>query len=314
MGQTLTIRLGFPVRVVGQHGLRAPGGRKLAHLSISLVQLRDVLVYLERIGVHYYRIGPLLKPELVAQLDECHSELADLATYLAVHELRLTMHLDHGVGLAGDDHERASTGFALVEAHAKLFATLDTQRPGKQIEGLMVAHLGASPSDPYALERFANRYLALSPCAQSRLAVEHEHAGFSLGQLLQLHQRCGVPVVFDALHWALHNPERLPLDLALGLALATWPLNVRPKAHLSSARSEAHLLPGRASQPPRIVPPYPGQHADFIVAEDLRRLLTAARGLPPFDLMLEAKAGDLALLRLRHEIARLDPTLAARLG
>jgi UV DNA damage endonuclease len=313
MSELPTIRLGFAVRVVGRPGLRGPGGRELPHLSVGLIQLRDVLAYLAQIGVRYYRVGPLLAEGALDQLAECSSELAELAEYLAANKLRLTMHLEHGLALAGDDPERASAGLALVEAHAALLAALDAQRPGGQVEGLMVAHLGASSSDPHALERFASRYLALSARARSRLAVEHDHAGFSLGQLLQLNQRCGVPVVFDALHWALHNPERLPLDLALGLALATWPPNVRPKAHLSSARSEAHLLPGRASQP-RIVPPYPGQHADFIVAEDLRRLLVAARGLPPFDLMLEAKAGDLALLRLRSEIARLEPTLAARLG
>jgi UV DNA damage endonuclease len=63
-----------------------------------------------------------------------------------------------------------------------------------------------------------------------------------------------------------------------------------------------------------VLPPRPGQHADFVAASDLERLLLAARGLPPFDLMLEAKAGDLALLRLRAEIARRAPELAARLA
>ncbi|MEI8165259.1 MAG: UV damage endonuclease UvsE, partial [Chloroflexales bacterium] len=61
-------------------------------------------------------------------------------------------------------------------------------------------------------------------------------------------------------------------------------------------------------------PPRPGQHADFIAAGDLERLLRAARGLPPFDLMLEAKAGDLALARLRAEIARRAPDLATQLS
>jgi UV DNA damage endonuclease len=62
-----------------------------------------------------------------------------------------------------------------------------------------------------------------------------------------------------------------------------------------------------------VLPPRPGQHADFIDAGALIRLLTAAHGLPPFDLMLEAKAGELALLRLREEIARRAPQLAGRM-
>src|SRR5690606_6116557 len=98
------------------------------------------------------------------------------------------------------------------------------------------------------------------------------------------------------------------------LALATWPQGRRAEVHLSSARCEAHLLPGRAGAPPRVLPPRPGQHADFVDAADLEHLLVAARGLPPFDLMIEAKAGDLALLRLRADIARRSPELATALG
>jgi UV DNA damage endonuclease len=177
-------------------------------------------------------------------------------------------------------------------------------------EGALVLHLGGPSSDSTTFARFAARYRALSPGAQQLLAIEHDGAGCSLGQLLALHERCGVAVVFDALHWQLNNPERLPLDIALGLALATWPSDRRPEVHLSSPRSEAHLVAGRAGVAPRVLPPRFGQHADFVNVADLLRLLQAAQGLPPFDLMLEAKAGDLALFRLREELNRANPTLA----
>jgi UV DNA damage endonuclease len=308
-----TIRLGFPVRIVGRPALRINTERPGTHLSINLVQLRDVMHYLKTINVHFYRLPLLVGALKREQITTCSTELADVAALLAAHQLRLTLHLNHGATAPNDTSEQLAQWCEEVEAHAAFLTALDSERGGR-IEGIMVAHLGGKAADPAALERFCRAYERLSANAQQRLAIEHDDAGFSLGQLLALHQQCGVAVVFDALHWALHNPERLPLDLALGLALATWPATIRPEVHLSSMRSEAHLLPGKAGQPLRIVPPYPGQHADFIVAEDLRRLLVAARGLPPFDLMLEAKAGDLALLRLRHEIARLEPALATRLN
>jgi UV DNA damage endonuclease len=307
----MPIRLGFPVRIIGRPGLQTSS--KNAHLSIRLVQLRDVLRYLAQINVRFYRLAPVTGSIGAAQLAECAPELAELAALVVTHQVRLTIHLSQGTALPDDNPQRLAAWLALVETNATLLAALEQGRQGP-LEGVIVLHLGASSADHAAYHRFANAYNQLSPLARQRLAIEHDDAGFSLGQLLALHQQCGVAVVFDALHWALHNPERLPLDLALGLALATWPTNVRPKIHLSSMRSEAHLLPGKAGQVPRIVPPYPGQHADFVVAEDLRRLLFAAKGLPTFDLMLEAKAGDLALLRLRHEIARLEPALASALG
>jgi UV DNA damage endonuclease len=306
------IRLGFAVRVVGRPGL---GGGRPAHLSVGLARLGDVLSYTEQIGVQFYRIAAsVLAPGDIGQIDECAAQIDLLAQRLAATNTRLTAHLDHGVALGCADEALATDGAAQVEALAALLEGLDARRPGGQIEGTLVAHVGGPADDPATLDRFAARQRALSARARARLCVEHDSAGHSLGQLLALHRRCGAPVVFDALHWEIWNPEAIPLDLALGLALATWPTGSRPEVHLSSPRSEAHLLPPRPGQHAAVLPPRPGQHADFIDAGALQRLLGAARGLPPFDLMLEAKAGDLALLRLRAEIARRAPRLALALG
>lgn len=315
MGQRATgdggglIRLGFAVRAVGMAA--APRRAAAGDLSLTLAALGDMLGYLRRIGARYYRAAIELPPgDAFAQVAACAAQLDALGEQLAGAGVRLGVHLPLALALGGPDDARAAVALAGVEALAALLERLD----GGSAASTMVAHLGAPAADAAAAERFAARHRALSPRARARLAVEHEGAGPSLGALLALHQRCGVPVVFDALHWELHNPEGLPLGLALGLALATWPAGARAEVHLSSHRSEAHLLPGRAGDPPRVLPPRPGQHADFVAAGDLERLLLAARGLPPFDLMLEAKAGDLALLRLRAEIARRAPALAARLG
>jgi UV DNA damage endonuclease len=306
------IRLGFPVRVVGRPGL---GGGRPAHLSVGLARLGDVLGYLDQIGVRFYRIlAGLLPVGEPGQLDECAAQLDALAARLAVSSIRLTAHLDYGVALGCADDARAAAGMAEVEAAAALMERLDARRPGGAVEGTLVVHVGGPADDLTSLGRFADRYESLSARARARLAVEHDSAGYSLGQLLVLHRRCGAPVVFDLLHWEIHNPEAIPLCLALGLALATWPVGSRPEVHLSSPRSEAHLLPARAGHAAAVLPPRPGQHADFIDAGALQRLIEAARGLPAFDLMLEAKAGDLALLRLRAEIGRRAPALALALG
>ncbi len=315
------IRLGFPVRILGQPTLRAYDGRRggTAHLSVSLVYLRDVLLYLQRIGVRYYRVAPLLMPcaadDALAQIEECTAELAAIAAQVVAQGTRLTLHLRHEVAPGGDDRTRAGYSLAEIEVQALLLEHLEAGLSAERCpQAIMVVHIGGAGRSRAALERFATRYQALSPRARARLAVEHDPGGFSLGSLLWLHQRCGVPVVFDYLHWVLDNPERLPLDLALGLALGTWPVGVRPEVHLSTPRSEAHLVVPAAGQPARVLPPRPGQHADFIAVTDLLHLLHAARGLPDFDLMLEAKAGDLALLRLREEISRIAPDLAGQLG
>ncbi|MEI6180719.1 MAG: UV damage endonuclease UvsE [Chloroflexales bacterium] len=251
------IRLGFAVRAVGRPGLTTGSGRGTSpHLSIALARLADMLVYLGQIRVGLYRAALALPPNgAFPQLVACEAQLEALAARLAIQGVRVTIHLPLSLSLAAADETHAAAAITTIEATAALLSALDAGRPPGPVEGVMVAHLGTTEAG--AAKRFAARYHALSPQAQVRLALEHEDAGPSLAQILALHQTCGVPVVFDALHWELHNPEGLPLSLALGLALATWPTGVRPKVHLSSARSEAHLLPGRAGDPPRIVPPRP---------------------------------------------------------
>lgn len=309
------IRLGCSGRLVGQPEATESQPGSAAHLSLSLARLGDALTCLERLGVRYYRFGPALDMrEVHAQLGECAALLEVLAERVAAAGMRLCCHLPPGLDLGVPDDVAAAEALAEVEAHAALLAALDARRGPGPPEGIVVAHLSSAAADERAGARFAARYAALSPRARARLALEHGHAGPSLGRLLEVHQRCGAPLVFDMLHWQLHNPEGLPLPLALGLALATWPRGLRPEVHLSSQRSEAHVLPPRPSAPARILPPRPGQHADFVALGDLERLLRAATGLPPFDLMIEARAGELALLRLRAEISRHAPALAAMLG
>ncbi|MCX7792343.1 MAG: UV damage endonuclease UvsE [Chloroflexaceae bacterium] len=310
------IRLGFGGRMVGQPEATGPepGGTAM-HLSLTLARLGDTLTWLERLGVRYYRPGLALDMrEIHAQLAECAALLDVLAERLAAAGVRLCCHLAPGLDLGAPDDVAAARALAEVEAYAALLAALDARRAPGPPEGILVAHLSSAAADERAGARFAARYAALSPRARARLALEHGHAGPSLGRLLAVHQRCGVPVVFDTLHWELHNPEGLPLPLALGLALATWPHGLRPEVHLSSQRSEAHVLPARPPAPARVLPPRPGQHADFVAIGDLERLLRAAAGLPPFDLMIEARGGELALLRLRAEISRHAPALARMLG
>ncbi len=77
--------------------------------------------------------------------------------------------------------------------------------------------------------------------------------------------------------------------------------------HLSSPRTELRTL-GRGPDA-RVVPPLLEQHADFATPWDLATLLEGAPG--PLDVMVEAKAKDLAVLWLRSQTARLFPALAA---
>jgi UV DNA damage endonuclease len=58
-------------------------------------------------------------------------------------------------------------------------------------------------------------------------------------------------------------------------------------------------------------PPQPNEHADFVHPFEFIAFLRAARDahLPEFDVMMEVRAKDLALLRLRQDLARFAPEI-----
>jgi len=60
--------------------------------------------------------------------------------------------------------------------------------------------------------------------------------------------------------------------------------------------------------------PRPTQHADFIDPFAFFAFLRQAQGLRDFDVMLEAKAKDLALLRLCDDLCRFAPELLLEEG
>ena len=99
--------------------------------------------------------------------------------------------------------------------------------------------------------------------------------------------------MWDVLHHFCHDPDAIPAREALALALATWPDDVTPKIHYSSPRTAVEQRGKRTVLPPLRA------HADMIDPIGFEHFVTeTAAGLRDFDVMLEAKAKDLALLRL----------------
>jgi UV DNA damage endonuclease len=92
---------------------------------------------------------------------------------------------------------------------------------------------------------------------------------------------------------------------AIEAALATWPSDLAPKIHYSSPRLDIEtrkLKRGRRVEQ-QIVLPQLRAHADLIDPIGFERFMLDVAGERDFDVMFEAKAKDLALLRLRDQLA-----------
>lgn len=303
-------RLGFPVNVLGER-LRSHDSRRWQnqpHLSVSLAYLHDIFGYLERQSIHFYRLSGQLAPYLThptlpafhRQIGECWNELAAIGDLARQQGLRLTMHPGHYIQLSSTDATRVERSRQELAVCAALLDAM-----GLGMEAVVVIHIGGRYGEKRAsLERFVRNLLALSPSVRRRLAVENDDRAFDLQDLLWVHRRTGVRIVLDVLHQRCLNGGGYALIEALALALATWPADQRPKIHYSSPRTELRYLYQNRQR--RLAMPLPHQHSDFIDPFPFIELIQAAQATVsrPFDIMLEAKAKELALLRLREHIAR----------
>jgi UV DNA damage endonuclease len=314
------MRLGFVAKSVAHPELKSHDGRRWQnspHLSVSLAYLRDMLAYVIRSGIGMYRMTSELAPYMThpdmpqfhGQVAECARELDSVGEMARAGGVRLSFHPAQHVLLNSPNPALVCHSVADVMSQAEI---LDAMGMGP--EAVVIAHLGGLYGDRHAArERFVRTYRALPEPAQRRLCLENDDTRFAVDDILWVHGQTGVRVVFDNLHHRLNNPADIPLLDALAACLATWPADVRPKIHFSSPRTELNVekQPGKAE--PLIRPPQWRNHADYAHPFEFIELLRLAQGSRPFDVMLEVKAKDVALLQLRRDLARFAPELAAQL-
>ncbi|MBX3013517.1 MAG: UV DNA damage repair endonuclease UvsE [Caldilineaceae bacterium] len=310
-------RLGFPVSPLGE-SLRTHDSRRWQnqpHLSVSLAYLRDLFGYLQRQSIQFYRLSGQLAPYLTHptltafhhQLDECWNELAATGDLARQQGLRLTMHPGYYIQLSSADETRVARSQQELMVCAALLTAM-----GLGDDAVVVIHIGGRYGEQQAsLARFVRNFLALDPTVRQRLAVENDDRTFDLHDLLWVHRRTGVRLVLDVLHQRCLNRAGYSLPEALALALATWPVDQQPKIHYSSPRTELRYLYQNRQR--RLAMPLANQHSDFIDPFTFLEFMAVAQTVAarPFDIMLEAKAKELALLRLREQIASFAPNLTA---
>jgi UV DNA damage endonuclease len=306
------VRLGFAVKVLGGGGLPSHDSRRWQsgpHLRVSLERLRAVLEYCAAHGIRMYRMATALAPyashpdlqSFRGQPRECGAELAEVGRLSRELDIRLSSHPGQFTVLNSEDERTRRLAVEELEVQAEVMDAM-----GLGPEAVVVLHVGgAAGGVDAALERFEQGFELLSPAARARLAVENDDRCFGLVDVLRLSERIARPVVWDVLHHRCHDPHAVPDREALALALATWPSGVVPKVHYASPKTaveERRKRVGRRVERSLVLPQLRA-HADLIDPISFDHFIgDTGRGMD-FDVMLEAKAKDLALRRLRKQLA-----------
>ncbi len=323
-GTAQPLKLGFAVKVIGAAGLKSNDSRRWQqhpHLRVSLGYLARIFDYLEANGIRMYRISSDLAPYVTHpdmpqfhdQIAECADELQALGRRAWKLDLRLSFHPSQFIVLNSPNPVLVAKSIADLAAQAEM---LDRMELGR--EAVLVVHAGGSYGDRDAgCARWIETYQTLSSEIRRRLVLENDDGRYSASDVLKIHHATGVPLIFDHQHFWCFNPEQLELGKTVRRFLNTWPRGVRPKIHFSSPRTELRQLKrkDRKSRKRTIVlqPPVWSGHADFCQPFEFITFMRMLRGCD-FDVMLEAKSKDLALLRLQRDLQRFAPDVAQRFG
>ncbi|WP_164876162.1 UV DNA damage repair endonuclease UvsE [Falsirhodobacter deserti] len=344
---TRPLRLGFPVKVMGRADLKSNDTRRWQqgpHLKTSLEYLDAILDYLVKAGIDMYRMSSDLAPyathpdmpqfhDMVAQSD---AELAAIGRKARELDIRLSFHPSQFVLLNSPDPALTKKSIWDLSSQAEML-----DRMGLGPEAVMVTHVGGVYNDHEASRaRWIEGYEQCPEHVRRRLVLENDDLRFSAADVLWIHERCGVPLIFDYQHFWCLNPEGLDLRDALERIIRSWPKGVRPKIHFSSPRTELREIKRKVTDKERealktapakgsavtkgvvkptsrtktvLLPPVWTGHADFTNPFEFATFMRTAAGLE-FDVMLEAKTKDLSLLKLRKDLFRYAPDVAARLG
>ncbi len=231
---------------------------------------------------------------------EPDAELAAVGARARAADVRLSTHPSQYIVLNSENPAVRASAARDVELQAALLDAL-----GAGPEAVCVLHVGgAAGGYDAALGRFELGLETLSDRARARLVIENDDRTFALGHVLELHRRTGLRVVWDILHHHCNDPEGIPDREALELALATWPAGVTPKIHYSTPKTaleERARRVGRRVERSWVLPQLRA-HADLIDPIGFEHFVRETAAGLDFDVMLEAKGKDLALLRLREQL------------
>ncbi|GCE09985.1 UV DNA damage repair endonuclease UvsE [Dictyobacter aurantiacus] len=248
----------------------------------NMALLSEILRWNREQNIMMYRLSSDLVPlgshssVNLRELDfSAYGNIAQLA-----HGMRLSTHPGQFTlpSAKGDIWERSVKD---LQYHSSLMDMLG-------IDGDIVLHGGGVYGDRVATaERMKRNILSLPAEIHSRLRLENDERSWSVTDLLPICEEVGVPLIIDSLHHQL-NGNGIPFaQLPWSRILATWGSRL-PKLHYSEQNPTKR----------------PGAHSDYVTASTFRTFML---DIPwsDYDVMLECKAKELALLKLRADLTNL---------
>ena len=218
--------------------------------EITLANVKDlngVMTWNVLNGYNFYRMTSGLAPwkseyewSDMKDLKEIKLWLRSAGTMANPHGVRVTSHPGPFNVLVSPNEDVVQNTFQDLKMHAEVFDFMGLSRT--HYNKINIHCNGVYGDKQSAMDSFCKNFERLPESVQSRLTVENDDKAsmYSVKDLMYLHERIGIPIVFDYHHHKFCTGG-LSEQEALELAISTWPDDITPVVHYSESRSEEQL-------------------------------------------------------------------------
>ena len=218
--------------------------------EITLANVKDlngVMTWNVLNGYNFYRMTSGLAPwkseyewSDMKDLKEIKLWLRSAGTMANTHGVRVTSHPGPFNVLVSPNEDVVQNTFQDLKMHAEVFDFMGLSRT--HYNKINIHCNGVYGDKQSAMDRFCKNFERLPESVQSRLTVENDDKAsmYSVKDLMYLHERIGIPIVFDYHHHKFCTGG-LSEQEALELAISTWPDDITPVVHYSESRSKEQL-------------------------------------------------------------------------
>ncbi len=299
------MRIGYPCinRTIGCSANRTfrlasySDERLFSTAKCNLACLQKILHWNREHGILFFRITSDLVPFASHPACMAHwqrdlaNDFAKAGSFIRKSGMRISMHPDQFIVLNAPDPDIVARSIAELTYHAEVLDLMELPATAK-----IQLHVGGVYGDKEkSVARFVRVYETLDPGIRRRLVIENDDRRFTAADCLSIHERTGIPVLFDVFHHACNNTGEDTREM-LRRVQKTW------------RKRDGILMADYNSQHPA---KRPGGHADHIDATDFRRFLDLSRP-HDMDIMLEIKDKEKSAL-VAVDLAKTDPRFVHRI-
>ena len=289
----------------------------------NLTAMFKIISWSRKHGIYFYRMSsdmfphicnPRIQEHMLPEHWKVFTELTfardiidQIGKYAQKYQIRLTMHPGHFNQLGSPNDQVVANTVTDLTWHTRLLDMLsegaeryNAHLTSKDLptqenilkHGILCVHGGGTYGNKAeTIKRWKTTFKTLPINVQRRLALENDERGYNVQDLLPICQELSIPLIFDFHHyncWSYYHKngeDQEAISVLLPQILQTWSIrNMIPKFHLSDQNEDKKV----------------GAHHDYVesIPKELLELIDQDY---TFDIMIEAKQKDLAVLKLYNK-------------